>query len=40
MKNTTTVAVSKKTREELAKKGRFGQSFDDIISDLLQGTEQ
>lgn len=36
----TTISISKKNREMLARKGRFGQSFDDIISELIERWER
>jgi len=36
MENITTISVKKTTKSKLEKIGRFGQSFDDIIGELLQ----
>jgi len=35
MEKITTINLKIKTREKLAKIGKFGQSFDDVINSLL-----
>ncbi len=34
--NFTTIAISKNTKEKLQRLGKFGQSFNDLISELIQ----
>lgn len=36
---TSTIAIKKKTKCLLASYGKFGQSFDDIIFELIEKTE-
>jgi len=40
MENVTTIAISKKNKDLLAERGQFGQSYDDIISKLLNNLEK
>lgn len=35
MKDITTINIKKSTHERLVKIGKFGQSFDDIVNDLI-----
>jgi hypothetical protein len=39
MKEMTSIAISKKTREQLLELGRKGQTFDEIIQELLKSQE-
>jgi len=34
----TTINVRRSTKEKLEKRGKFGQSFDELINDLLETT--
>lgn len=35
MENTTTISISVATKKELHKYGKFGQSYDEVIRNLL-----
>ena len=36
MKDMTTIAIQKSTKEKLDRLGRFGQSYDELIQVLIQ----
>ncbi|MGI0008522.1 MAG: DUF7557 family protein [Nitrosopumilaceae archaeon] len=40
MKSTTTITITRETRERLAQLGKFGQSFDALIKELLEKVKE
>ena len=36
MKDVTTISITKETKKKLGELGQFGQTFDDIVSDLIK----
>jgi hypothetical protein len=38
--NQTTIAVSRKNHQILSKRGKKGQSFDDVLTDVLQSSDK